>query len=150
MRYPHILKSAAYRAEETDDDRLPPLPPDLATALGPELVQACRDLLADDGMIHNSDAWWSAGLPACLGLLHARVKDRDALLDGLRKFWDDRSVKDEQRIDQMREDCNVEKNQLLEEIGELEGRVQELEGSLREAKGREDALHAVIQRCRWG
>ena len=49
----------------------------------------------------------------------------------------------------MTEDAERQSEEDWSRISALELQQEELRNQLREAKGREDALHAVIHRCRW-
>ena len=112
------------------------MPPDLAKALGPDAAQRMRDTVDNPQM--NGEQWWSIGLPNYVrGLLHTEQVDRE-YYEGM--------LSDEYK-ETHRAKCEAAAAEA--QLEEAEETIEELRGQLREAKGREDALHEDIHRCRW-
>jgi hypothetical protein len=117
------------------------IPPDLGKALGPDATQA---LWAELEHMHlDSESWWSCGLPLYTRqLLQEKVRD-----DG---YHAEDIEASEARVKEAHEEAARQREEDFSTISALEDEIEELRGQLREAKGREDALHGVIDRCRWG
>ena len=60
----------------------------------------------------------------------------------------DHSADLEQEV-QRRSEAEARSAERAREMDEQNGEIDELRDALERAKGREEALHAVIQRCRW-
>ena len=115
------------------------IPPDVRKALGEEATQALEARLGAGsdwaGGHFEGEKWWFSGLPVFIKLLLM-----DKRLD--REYYE-ALLKDAK---QGEEKARAEADFHMEANDELHGR-------LREAKGREDALHDVIRRrharCMW-
>jgi len=129
------------RMYELHDRESHAIPPDLGKALGPDATQALWAQL--EHLQLNSESWWTCGLPLYTQqLLKEKVRD-----DG---YHAEDIEASEAREKEAREDAARQREEDISTISALEDELEELRGQLREAKGREDALHGVIDRCRWG
>lgn len=112
-------------------------PPDLEALIGSEAVQEIRDRVCSSSIRFTSGKdWWEFGLPRYARMLfqdRARIKQHHA-----------------EDMDSEAERCAEETERARAEIDELNEEIDELRDQLERAKGREEALHAVIHRCRWG
>ena len=85
------------------------------------------------------DEWWELGLPSlCRCLVDQRAKlkqDHAADLE-----WEASQLSEARRHAQNRANY----------IDELNSEINDLKDELLKASAREEALHAVIHRCRWG
>ena len=112
------------------------MPPDLAAALGDEAAQELRDRAPS---YVTGDDWWFHALPLLVKLL---VADRGRLKR-------DHAADLDYEATRLREE-KLRREEDTREISELKEEIYGLQDALERAKGREEALHAVIQRCRWG
>ena len=114
------------------------MPPDLIKSLGPDAAQVMQDRLGAEHCLVG-EQWWSKGLPLFVKLL---LQD----LENERK-WHKEDLElekqDTRRAEQTREQAEAE-------LEEAENTIGALRGDLRQAAGREEALHKVIHDCRWG
>jgi hypothetical protein len=112
-------------------------PPDLEAAIGSEAVQEMQKRIAPVCM-SDASSWWEVALPAFVKVLlseRARTEQDHAA--------------DMEYDATRRADAEARCTKLVSEIDELNDEISELESALERAKGREEALHAVIHRCRW-
>jgi hypothetical protein len=105
------------------------IPPDLAELLGREGVQRMWACVSERGEPHlDGDEWWTSGLFQFVRQLMGRVdcltERRDELEARLKEWHADHAERCEENV--------------------------KLLGELRAAEAREEALHEVIRRCRWG
>lgn len=135
-----------------------PIPPDLAEALGPEDVQVF--LARTDLSIYTSSAvWWSVALPSfarslLCELAEQRVQHREAARKIIARIDDDE--RRHERITEYHKKLLANYEEMLglkdevhkESLEEANSTIAELRVQLREAKAREDALHAVIANAR--
>ena len=125
-----------------------PIPPDLVAAL--DSTEAA-DLLWEQSrewvcQPQTAADWWSHGLPrfAARLVLELRLQRETGMRTASQHCEDLTCLEAElETAKQSRERAYAGWIAADEEIAEVEGQ-------LREAKGREDALHEVIRRCRWG
>ena len=134
----------SYVTYEQDDEHMPP---DLAEAVGSD---AARQLQAFGSCYSGADQWWTIALPLFVRHL---VSEHAATLTRIEREHD--MALDAANARRVLEEglCADWEKRYIEQAEELEAEmetVEQLRGELREAKGREEALHAVIQRCRWG
>ena len=95
--------------------------------------------LRDSGSVSSSDAWWTIALPSLVKkLLSERARQQQDHAADLE--WEASQLAAERAQNQGR--ANL--------IDELFAEINDLKDELVRAKGREEALHAVIHRCRWG
>jgi len=124
------------------------IPPDLVKALGPDATQALRAWTPDSMNLHGED-WWSCGLPHFTKqLLYEKTRNEIYHAEDLEESKECEKMA-EARVKEAREDAERQSEEDWSRISALELQQEELRNQLREAKGREDALHAVIHRCRW-
>ena len=89
--------------------------------------------------VSSSDAWWTLALPSLVKkLLSERARQQQDHAADLE--WEASQLAAERAQNQGR--ANL--------IDELFAEINDLKDELVRAKGREEALHAVIHRCRWG
>mgnify|MGYP000494512063 CR=1 FL=1 len=112
------------------------IPPDLAAALGPDVVPMLWDRLGGRHLVGGE--WWSKGLPAFVELLVREKRERDGGLQ-------ERLLANEKEVQEIREGCLMALSEAAETESELHVEINELKIQLREAKAREDALRGVIQ-----
>jgi hypothetical protein len=125
------------------------IPPDLVKALGADATQALRAWTPDSMNLHGED-WWSCGLPHFTKqLLYEKTRNEIYHAEDLEESKECEKLA-EARVKEAREDAERQSEEDWSRISALELQQEELRNyQLREAKGREDALHAVIHRCRW-
>ena len=114
-------------------------PPDLEAHIGSEAVQEIRDeVIRGRGHYTNGSDWWDLALPSYVTFLRLeRTRlQRDHAAD--LEYEEGRRVEAEDR--ERKREKDIEK---------LEEEMDSMRDALQRAKGREEALHAVIQRCRW-
>ena len=136
LKFPFLLY------EEYREKQSGAIPPDLGKVLGPDATQALWGALGDS-MRLEGEGWWSVGLPLFTRrLLQDKVRDEGYHEEDMEQARAD--------VKEAQEDARRQRAEDFATINAQEEEIEELRGQLREAKGREDALHAVIHRCRWG
>ena len=86
--------------------------------------------------------WWSNGVPNLIRLLRHQLAEKEKWL-----AEDELIIK---KLNKERVPIGWWEESVVEAAHEAEEEVKELKKQLQEAKGREDALLEVIDRCRWG
>lgn len=127
-----------------------PIPPDLVAALGREGVQ----MMGESNLLYMDTAarWWSSGLPSFTRKLICQVKCEKLRTEELQRRLDyEKESREQYEISTRKQQDAFDRDgeDRDAEIEVMERDLREVQGQLREAKGREDALHAVIHRCRW-
>ena len=131
IRCPHELID--YREDDVA------CPPDLAAMLGSEAVQEMQDRVIRTLTIDRPSMWWEWVLPSYV-----------KLLQGERALLKQQHAERDHAEAEQRAEHSTERMEQAKEIDELNGEIEELQSDLDRAKGREEALHEVIRRCRWG
>jgi hypothetical protein len=134
LRAPWVLESRPASA---------PIPPDLAQLLGSEGCDALA--AAQCGTLESTDEWWTLGLPATikylLNELAAEKRESERLREHADELWQTCRGPGHAEV------ANHGASQVL---AQTDLRVASLEEELLRAQGREQALHEVIRRSRWG
>lgn len=132
IRHPEQLVS--YQEELMD------CPPDLEAMIGIEAVQETKSRVCSNSIRFTSGKhWWEFGLPCYVKhLRHQRGQQEQE-----HAFQLEAEVK-------LRHAAEERAKEKAREVDEINEEMDELRDELDRAKGREEALHAVIHRCRWG
>ena len=145
VRFPYLL--------ENPELHVPPIPLDLANALGPDGTQALWAYAADSPgrQPDEADGWWSSTLPGFVSWLQRRDVHRQEDLARQRGFdqedvslageWtrraEARASESAAAMEEMEESYEVE-------VARLQAQLREAQMRLHHAKGREEALQGVI------
>jgi len=119
-----------------------PIPRDLVELLGPDATAQLWEEYGDRG--YEGPQWWSNGVPHLIKLLRHKMAEKEQWLA------EDELERKELVPREWLEAARKETEEAEEAAAEAEEEVRELKKQLQEAKGREDALLEVIDRCRWG
>jgi hypothetical protein len=111
------------------------VPPDLVAAIGSEAVEELRATSQSDT---TGDEWWAVALPCFVKRLRAERARLIQKHKAVTEFDATELSREKARL------CQADNT-----IAELEEENDDLKAALERAKGREEALHEVIQRCRW-
>ena len=119
-----------------------PIPRDMVELLGPDAAAQLWDEYGGTG--YEAPEWWSSGVPNLIKLLRHELAEKEMWLA------EDELLLKERVPREWVETARKEAAEAAEATAEAEEEIQELKKQLQEAKGREDALLGVIDRCRWG
>lgn len=125
-----------------------PIPPDLLAALySTEAVDLLWEQSREWACPPETGAdWWSHGLPRFAARLVLELRlQREVSMRTASQHCEDLA-----RLEAELETANQSREKAYAGWNAADEEIAEVEGQLREAKGREDALHEVIRRCRWG
>jgi len=114
-------------------------PPDLVALIGSEAVQEIKDRVCSRSIrLTSGKLWWDFALPQYVRFLR----------DDRARLQQDHAADLELEV-QRRSEAEARSAERAREMYEQNGEMDELRDALERAKGREEALHTVIQRCRW-
>ena len=126
------------------------MPPDLAKALGREGVQALFERQPDaDSTNHSAEQWWTVAMPHLIRSLLREIgyAEEDALES--KQSWDNERSELKSEVDDLERELERKKTVHQIELDGAHSQIDRLTAELHFAKGREEALYNVIDRCRW-